>query len=836
MRDQGTTGDGKSVEALRHQLDKVRRECLRLQQENDRLRGMLGLPSEASASSARMPSAGTLFPDIDPLPCVTSTSSVEQKIALFRTLFKGRDDVYPVRWVNTQTGKKGYVPAVKGGWKRRQSGGPLTQQDYLPLTDAVIRHHLEGQQTIGVYPLLRDDTCWFLACDFDGKAAGLRDGVRSTGSLARQGGGTGASEISGWALDALGYLAACERHGISAYLERSQSGKGGHVWMFFSAPVPAVSARRLGTFLLRETMESRAEMTLASYDRLFPSQDVLPKGGFGNLIALPLQKPCRAWGNTEFLDGQMRPWPDQWAFLSSITRVSPPQLEEFLEQIAAVAAGPGSAGVTFKSLSEASPAPPRIICALSAAISIEKAGLPPWLLADIKHLASLHNPVFYERQKLRLSTFRTPRFISCYEEDVSHLHLPRGLLGALHEAVQKAGSSLSLTDLRRAPDQLSLSFKGTLTPLQEQAVRLMLAHDHGVLVAPPGVGKTVMACSIAAKRNLPVLVLVHRQPLLDQWRVHLMNLLGLSSKEIGQLSSGKDRRTRLVDLAMIQTLKNVDNVETFFADYGLLIVDECHHLPAFSFESCVKRAPIRYVLGLTATPYRRDGLQDLIVMQCGPVRHTISGRQAGAHTDLTLDLVVRETGFIYPTTEEPPIQEVFRALVNDAARTRMVSDDILAALSQGHRCLVLSERKEHCRSLAERFSAQGKTPFILDGGIRKKAREAILEAVRTLPSEEGLLLIATGQYLGEGFDCPQIDTLFLTFPVSFKGKLVQYVGRLMRSHEGKRGVRVYDYADVRVPVLKKIHGKRKKVYERLGFLTEGAPQPEASSLLLEHKT
>lgn len=835
MSDQTKAGDGQSVEALRHQLNEVRHECLRLQQENDRLRGLLGHPSEASESSARIPSAGTLFPDSDPLPFVTSTSSVEQKIALFRALFRGRDDVYPVRWVNAHTGKKGYVPAVKGGWGRRQFGGLLTPQDYLSLTDAVIRQHLEGQQTIGVYPLLRDDTCWFLACDFDGKAGISRDGGRSTGSVAGKGGDTCASEISGWALDALGYLAACERHGISAYLERSQSGKGGHVWIFFSAPVPAVSARRLGTFLLRETMESRAEMTLASYDRLFPSQDVLPKGGFGNLIALPLQKPRRAEGNTEFLDGQMRPWPDQWAFLSRITRVSPPQLDEFLGHLTAVAVGPGSVDVTSLLAAEACPAPPCMIGTLGAAISIEKAGLPPWLLADIKHLASLHNPVFYERQKLRLSTFRTPRFITCYEEDVFHLHLPRGLLEALHEVVQKAGSTLSLTDLRRLLNPLALKFHGTLTPLQAQAVRVMLAHDHGVLVAPPGVGKTVMACSMAAQRNLPVLVLVHRQPLLDQWRVHVTNLLGLSSKEIGQVGSGKNRRTHLVDLAMIQTLKDVDDPEAFFAGYGLLIVDECHHLPAFSFELCVKRAPIRYVLGLTATPYRRDGLQDLIMMQCGPVRYTISGRQTGAHTDLTLELVVRETDVTFPPTDAPPIQEVFRALVNDEARMRMVSDDILTALSQGRRCLVLSERKEHCRSLAERFRAQGKTPFILDGGLRKKAREAIFEAVRNQPSSDDLLLIATGQYLGEGFDCPQIDTLFLTFPVSFKGKLVQYVGRLMRSHEGKLVVRVYDYADVQIPVLKKMYEKRRKTYETLGFSTGEVIRSEASNLF-EHQT
>lgn len=286
----------------------------------------------------------------------------------------------------------------------------------------------------------------------------------------------------------------------------------------------------------------------------------------------------------------------------------------------------------------------------------------------------------------------------------------------------------------------------------------------------------------------------------------------------------------MIDLAMIQSLREMEDAGKFFGDYGLIVVDECHHLPAFSFEAVVKRAPVRHFLGLTATPYRRDGLQDIMTMQCGPIRHTMTIRQAGAMSGLALELVVRETAFAFQSTEEVSIQEVFRALIKDEQRTSAICRDILEALASGRRCLILSERKEHCRAFAERLTADGHTPILLEGGLSKSTREELMEGVRAGAAGESvgpdgkvqagapLVVIATGQYLGEGFDCPQIDTLFLTFPISFKGKLIQYVGRAMRTAEGKTGVRVFDYADMDVPVLRKMHERRFKTYQRLGFV------------------
>jgi superfamily II DNA or RNA helicase len=796
------------------ELEKALQEIERLRQENARLRRKLGIEAsepraDYSQSGPTSAGADTRVAEIqearsygryEPIsarpPQVGANLSAQEKIKLFRALFRGREDVYAVFWSNERTGKKGYSPACEDPWSSRKE----KPKKYLPLTDEVILSHLSGERTIGVYPLLKDDSCWFLACDFDKE---------------------------GWALDALAFLNICKDYRVPAYLERSRSGNGGHVWTFFSAPVSATSARQLGIRLLKETMVIRAEMDLASYDRFFPSQDFLPRAGFGNLIALPLQKKCRALGNTEFLnldDPELRPWPDQWSFLSQIKRLGPSQVEALLGKIPPVSVGPSNPVTLSPSIRQRYPAPKQIRSALGAALSVEKSGIPPWLLAQMKQLALLHNPQFYEREKLRLSTWRIPRFIRCYEEDASHIHLPRGTVEELREIAAEAGTEFSLTDQRPVLEKLSLKFVGSLTPEQMNAVRAVLSDEMGVLIAPPGAGKTVMGCYAVAERNVPTLILAHRKPILDQWRTQLGALLGLSPRLVGQVGGGRNRQTGVIDLGMMQSLKRFDDLEAFFSKYGFIIVDECHHLPAFTFEACVKRAPVRYILGLTATPYRRDGLQEIIILQCGSIRHTM----APIENSFSRTLFVRETPFTFLEDQEPPIQEIFRCLVRDDERNEMIRTDVCQALTQGRRCLILSHWKEHCELLADGLRERGKSPQVLSGTLGKKTRSAMLRSLQDTSSDKELLIIATGQYLGEGFDCPQVDTLFLAFPLSFKGKLIQYVGRALRSHEDKSSVRVYDYVDTRVPILRKMYAKREKTYRSLRFAPENTRAKESS--------
>jgi superfamily II DNA or RNA helicase len=399
--------------------------------------------------------------------------------------------------------------------------------------------------------------------------------------------------------------------------------------------------------------------------------------------------------------------------------------------------------------------------------------------------------------------------------------LPRGLLADVQRLLADAGSSLVIRDQRPTPAPTSFRLAATLTPQQQAAVDDLAGHEHGVLVAPPGTGKSVMACALLARHGQPTLVIVDRKPLLEQWRSRLQEHLGLAANQIGQLGGGRDRQTTVVDLAMAQSLARRGDLASRTAGYGLVVVDECHHVPAVTFEACVNQIPARRWIGLPATPYRRDGLQAIIAMHCGPTRHQIA-LSATSGAALPRELIIHETDHAPAGADEMSIQQVFRALVEDQRRTAAICADILDALDRGRRCLVLSQWTEHLEHLCEQLHAHGRDPLVLKGGMGKKARSAVLATLTAPDPTDGLLLLATGSYLGEGFDCPQLDTLFLAFPLAFKGRLIQYVGRILRAMDGKQSVEVHDYLDAGVPVLASMHTKRLSAFAALGFETPRA--------------
>jgi len=781
------------------------------------------LADQYNETQERLASLKTELATMEPTPIVPSSPEIqtsgdipttaEGKISLFRQLFRGRDDVFPLLWISSKTGRKGYSPTCNNEWVRGVCEKPRVKcsecpnQAFLPVSDQVVLDHLQGRHAIGVYPLLKDETCWFLAADFDKES---------------------------WLDDVAAFVDTCRDLGVPAVVERSRSGNGAHVWFFFSSPVPAVSARRMGCYLITETMARRHQLAMSSYDRLFPNQDTLPRGGFGNLIALPLQYEPRQAGNSVFLDEDFQPHPDQWAYLASLTRMA----SSTVESIAREATQKGKiVGVRFSSANEdgrndapwelspsgrpekvhiTEPVPAEVHAVLAQRLYIDKTDLPSPLLNQIKRLAAFQNPEFYKKQSMRLSTALTPRVISCTEEFPKHIALPRGCQDELAALLQQYSSALTIDDQRHPGEPLDVRFDGKLTAIQEQAANTLRKHDIGVFVAPPGIGKTVIGTWLITERQCNTLVLVHRQPLLDQWIAQLSLFLRLDARDIGRIGGGKHKPNGRLDVAMIQSLVRKDKVDDLVANYGHVIVDECHHLPAVSFERVLAEVRARFITGLTATLQRRDGHHPIIEMQLGPVRFTIDARNQAAHRPFNHKLIIRETGLCLDE-DDLRIQDIYQRLTANKQRNNLIFDDVLQALEEGRSPILLTERKEHLEYFADRLRKFTRNLIVLQGGRSAKRRREDLNRLAAIPDNEERLILATGRYIGEGFDDARLDTLFLALPVSWKGTLIQYAGRLHRLHPDKTEVRIYDYVDRDVPMLARMFERRLRGYRAIGY-------------------
>lgn len=731
----------------------------------------------------------------------------EEKVDLFLNLFGARRSVYPKLWINLKKGSKGYSPACSNEWvhgvceKPRVKCSDCPNQNFPPLDHSAIHSHLTGRHTIGTYAILKDDSCIFLAADFDG---------------------------DGWMQDIEAYRRAAEQMGISVGIERSRSGNGGHAWIFFAHPFPAVLGRRLGTLIVARASSFHQGMKLSTYDRFFPNQDMCPKGGFGNLIALPLQQEPRKSGHTLFLDEKFEPVSDQWTYLVSLQKVDLAELQRLLETSCSHEKDSEPTESVSLNFDEAAlNVIPQAIrrgdfkgtlkLLRNSQITIPLSDVPTGLGAALKRLGTIANPLFYEKQRLRFPTINIPRFIFCGEEHDDKLVLPRGTLHDIEKLVSKAGGKVSIIDRRPAPATADLSFIGTLTATQSAAVDAMLGHEEGVLVAPPGAGKTVMACAAIARRRTPTLILVHRKQLLDQWFDRLQKFLGLSKNEIHVL--GKARYPDApVALGMFPTLARSEFPEALLAKYGHVIIDECHHVPAASFEAALKRCTARYILGLTATPNRKDGLQKILFLQCGPIRHRIDLDHS---EEQSRTVFVREFSLRLPAEKDRlPIHQIWEHLIQSGERNRAIASDVAAAFEEQRFCALLSDRKEHLNAIESLLREKWPEESIcrIDGSTNQKLRTAILDNLRSKAVERRpFALLATASLLGEGFDMPELDTLFLAMPISFKGRLIQYAGRLHRFSEKKKSVRIYDYVEPDHPLTAQMYRKRTAAYREMGY-------------------
>ncbi|EPE5457608.1 TOTE conflict system archaeo-eukaryotic primase domain-containing protein [Escherichia coli] len=738
-----------------------------------------------------------------PVPRV-SVLSTNEKVALFRRLFRGRDDVWALRWESKTSGKSGYSPACANEWqlgicgKPRIKCGDCAHRQLIPVSDLVIYHHLAGTHTAGMYPLLEDDSCYFLAVDFD---------------------------EAEWQKDASAFMRSCDELGVPAALEISRSRQGAHVWIFFASRVSAREARRLGTAIISYTCSRTRQLRLGSYDRLFPNQDTMPKGGLGNLIALPLQKRPRELGGSVFVDMNLQPYPDQWAFLVSVIPMNVQDIEPTIlratgsihpldvnfineEDLGTPWEEKKSSG---NRLNIAVTEP--LIITLANQIYFEKAQLPQALVNRLIRLAAFPNPEFYKAQAMRMSVWNKPRVIGCAENYPQHIALPRGCLDSALSFLRYNNIAAELIDKRFAGTECNAVFTGNLRAEQEEAVSALLRYDTGVLCAPTAFGKTVTAAAVIARRKVNTLILVHRTELLKQWQERLAVFLQVGDS-IGIIGGGKHKPCGNIDIAVVQSISRHGEVEPLVRNYGQIIVDECHHIGAVSFSAILKETNARYLLGLTATPIRRDGLHPIIFMYCGAIRHTAARPKESLHN---LEVLTRSRFTSGHLPSDARIQDIFREIALDHDRTVAIAEEAMKAFGQGRKVLVLTERTDHLDDIASVMNTLKLSPFVLHSRLSKKKRTMLISGLNALPPDSPRILLSTGRLIGEGFDHPPLDTLILAMPVSWKGTLQQYAGRLHREHTGKSDVRIIDFVDTAYPVLLRMWDKRQRGYKAMGY-------------------
>ena len=752
-----------------------------------------------------------IIPSVDNYVQAEQSMTMAQLVALYRELFYGRQDVYAVRWENQKAGTHGYAPKCKNEWDRNICGKAMrikgackkcVYKENQEITNATIQQHFTGTGVnalvMGVYPLLEDESCRFLAIDFD---------------------------KGNWQEEILVAKRVYEEYGIKSYIERSRSGNGGHLWVFFTESIEAHIARKLGIKVLETAMNRNGISKFDSFDRLFPNQDHMPKGGYGNLIALPLQRQAVEKGNSVFVDDSFKMYASQTAVLQNIERYSRMQIIDVLKQFPNVILS----DVNDKEIEEEDKVLPwekkkeeiiptdlhkYIDLVLYDRIYISKKKLHPFIKKKLIGLTVFHNPEYYLARNLRKSVQDIPMWIQCFEEDSDYLMLPVGVESTLVAICQSYNIQINVIDKRFSGKEIDVAFHGDLREKQLKAVEELLAVSNGILHANTAFGKTVTAIALIAERKVNTLIIVDRVSLLNQWCERLSVFLNIPKQEIGVIGGGKKNPTGIIDVAVSQSLYRDNKVSELVKGYGQIICDECHHVSAVGFEQIMKNSPAKYKYGLTATLKRKDGKERIVLMQLGPVRYKDLSKIS---SELMHKVLVQETGISSDDlSNEHTTNELYDCLYINAIRNMQIVMDIRNCLDENRYPIVLTERKEHIDLLEKELSPYVKV-YKLHGGLKKKEREGIMDELQNISDDVRRVIIATSKYVGEGFDYPILDTLFLTLPISWSGRIKQYAGRLHREYHEKKEVRIYDYVDSRIDAAMKMYEKRSKGYRSMGY-------------------
>ena len=779
----------------------------------------------------------------------------KRHIQYYYHLFKGRKDVYSKRSgkANKKTGKHGYYTQCWNFWKDgicpkknnpKFHCGECQNQRYKGLIGRILYEHLLGAKedasdVIGLYPMFPDETVNFLVFDFD-----CHDD--------KIGGDDGANCDSEWMTEVNVFRKICEINEVPVLVERSRSGKGAHIWMFFEKPILAITARRFGTALLTKGAESVNMRNFKYYDRMLPAQDHIPintktgKPGLGNLVALPLQGQALKYGNSAFIDENWNAYPNQWDCLKEVKKLSTETVEEKIREWSAE----GIFGMLSNEFdadtddtNEIKPwkkarrplhkedVSSAVEIVIADKVYISTKSMKPRMQNALRRMAAFSNPNFYKKAAMGLSTKGIPRIIFCGYDEAGYICIPRALLNPVVDKFKEVDIPFSLTDNRCVGTSLDVSFNGTLYDEQMRGAKAILEHDNGVLAATTSFGKTVVGAYMIAQRKTNTLILVHNTEIQKNWIEDLNKFLDINAELpeyqtktgrvkkrkniIGKLYAGHNSMTGIIDVAIFSSLGKGDEIDPIIEQYGMVIMDECHHGAAQTVEDVVGSAKAKYVYGLTATPKREDGLEKKVFMQFGPIRFRYTAKERAEKQGIDHFVYPRFTRLV--STSDLKVTEANRAVIECECRNEQIIADVVNCIQNGRTPLVLTKYKKHADLLYQRLQGKADHVYLLQGGGSRKAKDEMRTQMRAVPDEESIVLVAIDKYIGEGFNFPRLDTMMLTMPAAAEGNIEQFAGRLHRDYEAKTEVIIYDYVDSHIRVLEKMYHKRLRTYKKIGY-------------------